>query len=156
MFNPLASGSLLGEGAGMDMYLWLKAFHLMAVIAWFAGLFYLPRLFVYHTEHPEAAPVLKLMERKLMGVIMRPAALAVLVSGLGLVVMFPDWLQQGWFHAKLALVLGVYGYHGSLEVFLKQLQQDRCGKSGKFFRMYNEIPTVLMVLIVFLVVAKPF
>jgi protoporphyrinogen IX oxidase len=140
----------------MNLYLILKALHLISMVAWFAGLFYLPRLFVYHVEKPEAAPVLTIMEYKLARFIMLPAAIATLGFGLGMVVISPDIMAMGWIHAKLGLVLVLFSYHASLEVFRSNLASGRNTRSGRFFRMYNELPTLLLIAIVLLAVLKPF
>ena len=140
----------------MDLYLAVKALHIVSMVAWFAGLFYLPRLFVYHMEQPEAAPTLTLMERKLARYIMLPAALGTFAFGLLLLLMNPGLLAMGWLHAKLALVVVLAGYHASLEVFRRRLHNGRNTRSGRFFRMYNEVPTLLLLIIVLLAVTKPF
>jgi putative membrane protein len=138
------------------MYLVLKALHIIAMVAWFAGLFYLPRLFVYQVEHPEAAPTLQLMQKKLATVIMGPAAIATLVTGMLVILTNPAVLTMGWFHIKMVLVLGLFGYHGSLEHFRKGLANGTNTRSGKFFRMYNEVPTLVLFAVVLLAVVKPF
>lgn len=140
----------------MEIYFTLKALHLISMVAWFAGLFYLPRLFVYHVEHPEAAPVLTVMEYKLARYIMLPAALATFAFGLGLILMSPSILALGWLHAKLGLVVLLVIYHASLEWHRRNLAHGHNHKSGKFFRMYNEVPTFLLIAIIFLAVLKPF
>ena len=140
----------------MDAYLIFKALHLIAMVAWFAGLFYLPRLFVYHVERPEAAPTLTIMEHKLAVYIMRPAAAVTFICGIALILINPAVLEMGWLHAKLALVLLLVTYHATLEIHRAKLKTGRNTKSGRFFRMYNEIPTLLLIIIVFLAVLKPF
>ncbi|RYG61299.1 MAG: protoporphyrinogen oxidase HemJ [Alphaproteobacteria bacterium] len=140
----------------MTLYFTFKALHLISMVAWFAGLFYLPRLFVYHVEHPQAAPTLTIMEHKLARYIMLPAAVATFVFGLGLIVANPGIMAMGWLHAKLGLVLLLAAYHISLEVHRTNLATGKNTKSGRFFRMYNEAPTLLLVAIIFLAVFKPF
>ena len=140
----------------MALYLVLKALHLISMVAWFAGLFYLPRLFVYHVEKPEAAAVLTIMEHKLARYIMLPAALATFLFGLSMVAMSPEIMTMGWLHAKFGLVLLLVTYHATLEVHRANLAKGRNRKSGRFFRMYNEIPTLLLVAIILLAVLKPF
>jgi len=140
----------------MDLYLLFKALHIISMVAWFAGLFYLPRLFVYHVERPEAAAVLTVMEHKLARYIMLPAAISTALFGLVLILMVPELMQMGWLHAKLTLVLLLVGYHASLEHFRTQLKNGHNTKSGRFFRMYNELPTLLLLAIVILAVTKPF
>lgn len=139
----------------MTLYLTFKALHLIAMVAWFAGLFYLPRLFVYQIESPTAAPTLILMQRKLARFIMLPAAIATAVFGLSMVVMSPEIMQMGWLHAKLGCVMLLAAYHASLEVHRLNLATGRNTKSSRFFRMYNEIPTVLLIAIILLAVLKP-
>ena len=138
--------------------LWLKAFHIMAVIAWMAGLFYLPRLFVYHADAKPASELsqtLKVMEERLLRIIINPAMIAVWVTGPLL-----GWLQgvygQGWFLAKVALVIVMSGFHGTLSKWRKEFAADANTRPAKTYRMANEFPTVLMALIVLLVVLKPF
>lgn len=140
----------------MDTYLIFKSLHLVSMVAWFAGLFYLPRLFVYHVEHPAAAPTLTIMEHKLARFIMLPAAISTFVFGMAMVLMSPEILQMGWLHAKFGLVAILVAYHISLEVFRTDFILGRNPKSGKFFRMYNEVPTLLLIAIVVLAVLKPF
>lgn len=140
----------------MTLYLTFKALHLIAMVAWFAGLFYLPRLFVYQIEHPAAAPTLRLMQYKLARFIMLPAAVATFAFALGMVLISPEVLQMGWLHAKLGLVFLLVAYHASLEVHRLNLASGRNTKSSRFFRMYNEVPTLLLIAIVFIAVLKPF
>ena len=138
--------------------LWLKAFHVMAVIAWMAGMFYLPRLFVYHAEAKpgsELSETFKVMEARLLGIIMRPAIIAVWLSGLALAYWAGFW-TDGWFHAKFALVLVMSGIHGYLAVCVRAFAEDNNTRSSRFYRMLNEAPTLLMVFIVLLVIVKPF
>lgn len=142
------------------MYPWIKALHIIAVIAWMAGLLYLPRLFVNHVglaPGSQASELLKGMEDRLMRIIMRPAAAATVLFG-GLLIAAPgvvDW-SQGWMHAKLTLVLVLGFMHGMMEKWRKAFAADANTKPAKFYRMMNEVPTLLMILIVLLVVAKPF
>lgn len=137
-------------------FLWVKALHIMAVIAWMAGLFYLPRLYVYHaaaTAGGEASETFKTMEAKLLKVIMNPAMIAAWVFGLALWI---GWGAGPWMHAKFVLVLAMSGYHGFLAKLRKDFKRDENARPEKFFRLINEIPTLLMVVIVILVVVKPF
>ena len=140
------------------LYLWLKSFHIIAVIAWMAGMLYLPRLFVYHCEAEpgsKQSETFKVMERRLLKAIINPAMIATWIFGLWLA-----WegglLKAGWLHAKFALVLVLSGSHGWFVRLTRDFAHDRNQHSQKFYRMINEIPTVLMVLIVLLVVLKPF
>ena len=142
----------------VTLYPWLKALHIIAVIAWMAGLLYLPRLFVYHCEvAPGTAEDerFKTMERKLMRVIINPSMIAVWVLGLTLAHALDAW-AQGWFHAKLLLVILLTGAHGMLSRWRRDFEAGRNTKSQRFYRMINEVPAVLMVGIVILVVVKPF
>ncbi|RLA09256.1 MAG: protoporphyrinogen oxidase HemJ [Gammaproteobacteria bacterium] len=140
--------------------LWIKAFHLIAVIAWFAGLFYLPRLFVYHatTIDPISIDRFKIMERRLFFGIMTPAAVVALV--LGLVMLFDyAWVtykSMGWLHLKLTLVILLFVYHYYCWIFLKQFRNDQNHHSSKFYRVFNELPTLMLIAIVVATIVKPF
>jgi len=145
------------------MYEWIKAFHIIAVIAWMAGMLYLPRLFVYHCAAETGSvqsETFKVMERRLLRAIINPAMVATWVFGLWLAWFGPDsrygWFASGWLWAKIILVLGLSAVHGLLARWRKDFAQDRNRHSQKFYRIINEVPTVLMILIVFLVVLKPF
>jgi putative membrane protein len=140
----------------MNVYLLFKAAHLIAMVAWFAGLFYLPRLFVYILEQPKAAPTLHIMAHKLSRYIMLPAAIATWACGILLLLQVPEAMTQGWLHAKLGCVLLLTAYHASLEYFRLQLKSGRNRHSSKFFRLYNEVPTLLLIIIISLAVFKPF
>ncbi len=138
--------------------LWLKALHIITVIAWFAGLFYLPRLFVYHADAKpgsELSETFKLMEQRLLRFILTPAMAAVWITGLSLA-----WVQgayaDGWLHAKLALVVLLSGYQGALSRWARDFAADRNTHPAKFYRIANEVPTLFLVAIVILVVVKPF
>jgi protoporphyrinogen IX oxidase len=142
----------------MNWLVWLKAFHVMAVMAWMAGMFYLPRLFVYHVEakpSSDTTRTFEVMEARLLKIIMRPAMITVWVSGLILV-----WQQgqywQGWFVAKFALVFAMTAMHGMMAKWRKQLADGTNFHDSRFFRIANEIPTILMAGIVILVIVKPF
>ncbi len=138
--------------------LWLKAFHIMAVVAWFAGLFYLPRLFVYHADAKpgsELSETLKVMEYRLLTAIMTPAMAAVWILGLTLA-YWEGAFSDGWLHAKLALVFLLSGFQGALSRWTKDFAADRNIRSAKFYRIANEVPTVFLILILLLVVLKPF
>lgn len=136
----------------------IKSLHIIALVCWFAGLFYLPRLFVYHVnaEGQEAKAMLVTMEHKLYTYITTPAMLATWVFGLWLLAMEPGWAQGGWLHVKIALVLGLTGYHGTLKRHMKRLKRDENKKDARFFRLYNEVPTVVLILVILLVELKPF
>jgi putative membrane protein len=139
-------------------YLWLKAGHIIAVIAWMAGMLYLPRLFVYHCEiRPGTTEYERfvVMERKLMRVIINPSMIAVWVLGLMLAFATEAW-SASWFHAKLTLVLVLSGLHGLFSRWRRAFEAGRNERSARFYRLVNEAPAVLMALIVILVVLKPF
>ncbi|MFG6176325.1 protoporphyrinogen oxidase HemJ [Halomonas sp. THAF12] len=143
------------------MYLWIKALHLVAVVTWFAALFYLPRLYVYHAMardrgERQASDYFAVMERKLYRGIMTPSMIAVLVLGGGLLALNPGWLSQGWMHAKLALVAALVAYHHVCLIYLKQFAADRCTRTHRFFRIFNELPVLALLAIVLLAVLKPF
>ena len=140
------------------MELWLKALHILAVIAWMAGMLYLPRLFVYHAEAPKGSALsetFKVMERRLLKAIINPAMILVWITG-PLLAYFDGFLRSPWLHAKFALVLAMSGVHGMLAGAVKRFAADANTRSGKFYRILNEVPTVLLILIVILVVVKPF
>ncbi len=138
---------------------WLKALHIIGVVAWFAGLFYIFRLYVYHIENadePKVVAVLEVMERKLYRYITTPAMLWTAAFGIALWSLAPRYyLTQGWFHAKLAGLVGLFAYHGYAGVVRKQLAEGRCTLTSRRARAINEVPTVLLVLIVIMVVVKP-
>ncbi|WP_457748702.1 CopD family protein [Sulfurimonas sp.] len=140
------------------MYNWILWFHVISFISWFAVLFYLPRLFVYHVENIDNkgfVEVVKIQEMKLFKYIGVPSMWATLLSGAGLIYL-GGWMSAPWLHVKLLFIVFLLINFYSMNVYRKQLLQDRCVKSGKFFRMYNEIPTLLMLVIVAMVVLKPF
>jgi putative membrane protein len=140
------------------MYEWLKAFHIIAVVAWMAGMLYLPRLFVYHCEADPGSrqsETFKVMERRLLRAIMNPAMIVTWLLGLWLA-WRGNWFAAPWLHAKLILVFAMSGAHGMLSRYVKDFAADRNRKSQKFYRIINEVPTVLMVVIVLLAVLKPF
>ncbi|AJD46948.1 hypothetical protein S7S_02630 [Isoalcanivorax pacificus W11-5] len=138
--------------------LWVKAFHLIAVITWFAGLFYLPRLFVYHAMAEDSASRerFKIMERKLYRGIMTPSMLATLGLGIWLLYLNPAWLKMGWMHAKLTLVVLLVGYHHVCLAYMKKFAADANTKSHVFYRWFNEVPVLFLIAIIILVVVKPF
>ena len=139
--------------------LWIKAFHIIAMVAWFAGLFYLPRLFVYHSESKDVISILrfKVMERRLYYGINWPAA--IITTLLGLWLMSYNWSyyrQVPWFHAKLLGVVFVWGFHLGCGYYLKRFKKNNNTNSMNFYRFFNEIPTLLLIGIVVLVIVKPF
>jgi putative membrane protein len=143
------------------MYNWVLWFHIISFISWFAALFYLPRLFVYHKEHEDNSgfvEVVKIQEYKIFKYIGVPAFWATMVSGLTLIYLYPTniFATGGWLHAKLFFVALLIIFFFSMDFYRKQLEDGSCTKSGKFFRIYNEIPTLLMLVIVAMVIVKPF
>ena len=140
------------------LYLWLKAFHLIALVCWFAGLFYLPRLFVYHAQSSDTVSHERfcLMERKLYRGIMLPAMILTLVFGIGLLLINPSWLTQGWMHTKLALVVVLIGYHHVCGAMRKRFERGENKRSHVFYRWFNEVPVLVLIAIVILVVVKPY
>ena len=139
-------------------YAWIKALHVIAVIAWMAGMLYLPRLFVYHVD---AAPgsdkseTFKVMERRLLRAIINPAMIVTWAAGLWLA-WYGFAFQAGWLHAKIVLVLILSGVHGYLSASVRKFAEDRNEKSSRHWRIVNEVPTLLMIAIVILVIVKPF
>jgi putative membrane protein len=143
-----------------DLYLWLKALHIMAWTSWMAGLFYLPRLMVYHAERAapgsEASETFKVMERKLLRLIMRPAMLGAWATGLALIWLGVDFSTAYWLHAKLALVVPLTATHMAMARWVRAFSEDRNQRSGRFFRIWNEAPTLLFAGIVILAIVRPF
>ncbi len=140
------------------MYSWILWFHILSLISWFAVLFYMPRLFVYHVENAENSgfvKVIKIMELKIYKYIGVPAMWATVLSGLYLSFEI-GFSGNAWLHTKILFVLILMAYFFSLGHYRKVLLEDRCTKSGKFFRFYNEVPTILLLIIVALVIFKPF
>jgi putative membrane protein len=140
-----------------DWYVWIKALHVISVIAWMAGMLYLPRLFVYHVDAPVGSPLsetLKVMERRLLRAIINPAMIAAFVFG-GLMLVVQDW-SQGWLHAKLLFVVALAVLHHLLARWRKDFAADRNRRPARFYRIANEIPAVIMIAIVILVIVKPF
>lgn len=144
----------------IEHYLWIKAFHVIAVISWMAGLLYLPRLFVYHADAEKGSKLsetLKIMELRLYRYIMGPASVATWVFG-GLM-LYTNWdgvMAMKWMHGKFALVILLTGVHHVFGAWRKKFARDENKKSAKFYRIWNEVPTLLMIAIVILVIVKPF
>jgi putative membrane protein len=148
------------SGFFLSLYPWTKAVHIIAVIAWMAGMLYLPRLYVYHCETvpgSEGSERFKVMERKLYKQIMTPALLVTFALGIVLALTpgLVNW-HEGWFHVKLVAVLALGGFHGALGKWRREFLHDRRTKSQRFFRIANEVPTVLMAVAVVMVVVQPF
>lgn len=144
-----------------DIYPWTKVVHVLAVISWMAGLLYLPRIFVYHAERAapgsEVAEVFKVMEHRLLRYIMNPAMIVAWVAGLMLAFTpgIVDW-SEGWPWVKAAMVLGMTWFHHWAARIRKRFAADEIPGTGRYFRMMNEVPTVMMVVIVAMVIARPF
>jgi putative membrane protein len=145
-----------------EAYLWFKTLHIVGVVVWFAGLFYLVRLFIYHREAADLEPPLRqafeeqygLMERRLANIITTPGMVVAVAMAVGLLLVEPAWLKQTWMHAKLAVVAGLLAYHHFSYRLMGQLQRGECLWSGRQLRALNELPTLLLVLVVMLVVFK--
>ncbi|WP_068829621.1 protoporphyrinogen oxidase HemJ [Pseudomonas sp. BMS12] len=140
------------------LYLWVKALHIIALVCWFAGLFYLPRLFVYHamaTDEPSHERFC-VMERKLYRGIMNPSMIATILLGAWLLYLNPAWLQMGWLHAKLTLVLLLVAYHRVCGAQLKRFARGENARGHVYYRWFNEVPVLFLLAIVILVVVKPF
>jgi len=140
------------------MYEWIKALHVIAVISWMAGMLYLPRLFVYHCDAEvgsKQSETFKVMERRLLKGIINPAMGLTWLLGLYMVWAGHSYMA-GWFHAKLLLVLVMSGVHGFFSRWVRDFANDRNTRSQKFYRIINEVPTILMIGIVILVIVKPF
>ena len=141
-------------------YLWIKAFHVISMVAWMAGTFYLPRLFVYHCDVARGSlesERFKVMEHRLMKQIINPAMIATFVFGI-LLLLTPgviDW-SWGWWHVKLTAVLLLGGFHGAMSKWRRNFLEDRNTKPQRFYRIANEVPTVLLVIIVIMVIVRPF
>lgn len=142
----------------MEYYTWILTFHIVSVMSWMAMLFYLPRLFVYHVENSEKkefVEVVKIQEYKIYKYIGLPAMYASILSGIVMIGLNPELFKSGmWLHAKLTVVILLIAYSYSLGYYRKKLENNKCNKSGKFFRAYNEVPTLFAILIVTYVVVK--
>ena len=144
----------------LPLYPWTKALHIISLIAWMAGMLYLPRLFVYHCGAAPGTPaseMLKVMERRLLRGIINPAMIATILFGAALLATpgIVDW-SRGWIYAKLALVVALTGVHGALARWRKDFAADRNTRSARFYKFMNEVPTLLMIGIVILVIVRPF
>lgn len=145
----------------MLVYEWLKIFHILAFTSWMAMLFYIPRLFVYHAEHIQNfgfTDVVKIQESKLYYFIGWPAMIATLASGVGLIMVLGGGAYMkvsAWLHLKLTLIVFLVGYHFLCGYYMKSFERGDCKRSGKFFRVFNEVPTLILIAIVILVVLQP-
>lgn len=143
----------------MEYYSWILTFHVVSFMSWMAMLFYLPRLFVYHVENidkKEFVEVVKIQEYKIYKYIGNPAMWTTILSGIAMLILNNSLLTQDWMYAKIFMLILLVAYSLSLEYYRKQLEKNECKKSGKFFRMYNEQPTMLAILIVGYVITKNF
>lgn len=143
----------------LNHYLWIQALHIIAVICWMAVLLYLPRLFIYHCDAPvgsDQSETFKVMEKRLIRYIGGPSMIAVWLFGVLMLIANPDLMSQGWMHVKLTCVIAMTGAHHVFLKYMKKFAADANIKSAKFYRVANEIPTILMVVIVLMAVAKPF
>lgn len=140
-------------------YLWIKALHVIAVIAWMAGILYLPRLFVYHAQAEAGSPsseTFKVMEAKLYGIIMTPAMIVAWICGLSMIAINPALLSSGWLPVKLLFVFGITIIHFLMNGWRQDFARDANRRSQKFFRIANEVPTLAMMVIVVMVIVRPF
>lgn len=143
----------------LTYYDWLRALHVISVIAFMAAMLYLPRLYVYHATAPvggDVSETFKIMERRLVKAILNPAAIVMTILGVLMIWANPDLMHQGWFHAKLTAVIIMFGCHGAFSRWRKRFAADQNVRSHTFYRVWNEIPTILMIVIVILVIIKPF
>ena len=143
----------------MQHYLWLKALHIIAIISWMAGMLYLPRLFVYHagaSKGSELAETLKTMERRLLRFIMNPAMIASWLFGILMIVANPGLFENGWMHVKITMVVLMSVVHMMYSKWRKTFERDENTREAKFYKIWNEVPTVLMIIIVIMAVAEPF
>ena len=143
----------------LQHYEWLRALHIIAVISWMAGMLYLPRLFVYHAGAPaggDKSETFKLMEYRLLKFIINPAMIAAWILGLSMLYANPGMMADGWIHVKLLLVLVLSGVHGMLARQVRVFRRDANTRSARYFRILNEVPTALMIVIVILAVVQPF
>lgn len=160
LFLAVVAGLVAAEFALLDSgaYLWMKALHVVAVISWMAGMLYLPRLFVYHSRAvigSETSETFKVMERRLLRAIINPAMVVAWSAGLW-IAWTMGYFADPWFHAKLACVVAMSGVHGYLAKAVADFARDEGRRSHVFWRVLNEVPTLLMIAIVLLVVVKPF
>ncbi|MEL0206120.1 MAG: protoporphyrinogen oxidase HemJ [Alphaproteobacteria bacterium] len=141
------------------LYLYVKALHIIAAVSWMAGLLYLPRLFVYHADTDIGsvrAETFKVMERRLLKAIMNPAMIATFGFGIWMLHLNPSLLLEGWMHVKIVCVLAMAGCHGIFGRIRRQLENDQTPYSSKAYRIWNEVPTVLLIVIVIMAVVEPF
>jgi putative membrane protein len=143
----------------LQHYLWIKSLHIIAVIAWMAGMLYLPRLYVYHADAAKGSDMsetFKVMERRLLRYITNPAMIAALIFGVLMILANPDLMKSGWMHVKMTALIIMFAAHGLFSKWRKQFERDENTRPAKFYRIWNEVPTLLMIVIVIMAVAKPF
>ena len=158
LFATVVAAVLIIFFLGDEAYDWVKAIHVIAVIAWMAGMLYLPRLFVYHADAEvgsELSETLKVMEGRLLRIIINPAMGITWALGLWMA-WYSEWYTSWWFIVKFALVLAMSGVHGHFTAAVRHFATDSNQRSARYWRMMNEVPTVLMIVIVVLVIVKPF
>lgn len=140
-------------------YEWVKALHVISMVAWMAGMFYLPRLYVYHSGADigsELSETLKVMERRLLRSIINPAMVSTFVFGIWMLVMIPEYLSEPWMQVKLGCLVLMTGFHGALSRWRRQFAEDANQHSERFYRIANEVPTILLIVIIIMVIVKPF
>lgn len=143
----------------LQNYEWLRAFHIISVIAWMAGMLYLPRLYVYHAQSEvgsDRSEIFKVMERRLLRYIINPAMIAAFLFGVLMFIAVPALFQEGWMHIKLTALFLLFGVHGILAKHRRLFERDERKKPAKFYRILNEVPTALMIVIVIMAVVQPF
>jgi putative membrane protein len=142
-----------------EYYSWIKAIHVIAVISWMAGMLYLPRLFAYHVNTKigsELDQTFQIMERRLLRIIMNPAMIVTLISGLAMVIVYGLYNLTGWFHVKVTMVSLLFVMHGLMSKWRKEFTIGENIRSEKFYKFFNEVPTLAMIIIIIMVVVKPF
>lgn len=143
----------------LGYYDWLRALHIISIIAWMAAMLYLPRLFVYHADTAigsEVSEQFKIMEKRLLKIIMNPAMIASWIFGISMLLANSALMEEGWMHTKLTAVILMSAVHGILAGHTKKFARDERPKSAKFYRIINEVPTVLMIIIIIMAVVQPF
>ena len=143
----------------LQNYLWIKSLHIIAIIAWMAGMLYLPRLFVYHADAKkgsELSETFKVMERRLLRFIMNPAMITAWIFGILLIIANPALFESGWMHVKMTMVILMSVIHMVFSKWRKIFERDENTRDAKFYKIWNEVPTAIMIIIVIMAVAEPF
>ncbi len=143
----------------LEYYLWIKALHIIAVISWMAGMLYLPRLFIYHCDaekYSDKSETFKVMEKKLIRIIMNPAMIIAWIMGGLMLYVNQSLFEEAWFHVKLTAIILMTIMHHVFSLARKRFEKDENDKSAKYFRILNEVPTILMIIIVIMVIVRPF